>query len=344
MSYRPPRRLERLAGLLLPPANAEPILGDITECSESNQSFVANLFAVLPGAVWCQIRRRCNRGVTIFNALLSAYVMGAMQAWLHNSYLGEPWAWLRLAAPFAIWVCGGMLSSAYGPASKPNHASCPGFIATVILTLATAALLGVPVTGVAAALLVVIGFWVLVLVLFGMPFIKYGTPGPLSTDTLLQHARLFQSGIWWRNLRESLAGLVVLALQVRAFFEWPDPMTRVTKILLIAGVLFILGFLNLYARPHRVPEAGTPDAVLRFHRAELVRQRNILRAVPLWYLFPILPGMLLGLAADWQGIPSVVGLMIIAAVFALIWWLNRGGANHLEKQVKELDELSPSLQ
>jgi hypothetical protein len=193
---------------------------------------------------------------------------------------------------------------------------------------------------VAAALMTIVAFWAAVAVLFGMPFIKYGTPGPLSTGTVLQHARLFQSGIWWRNLRESLAAVVVLAFQVPDLLEAVDPMVRLSKFVLIAGVLFVIGYLNLVARPRALPEAERGDTIIRFHRAELVRQRNILRSVPLWYLFPFVPGLVLGVFAERKEGESVFGLAILAVVFALVWWLNRYGASYLDKQIQQVDALT----
>jgi hypothetical protein len=151
---------------------------------------------------------------------------------------------------------------------------------------------------------------------------------------------LFQSGIWWRNLRESLAAVVVLAFQVPDLLEAVDPMVRLSKFVLIAGVLFVIGYLNLVARPRALPEAERGDTIIRFHRAELVRQRNILRSVPLWYLFPFVPGLVLGVFAERKEGESVFGLAILAVVFALVWWLNRYGASYLDKQIQQVDALT----
>jgi NADH:ubiquinone oxidoreductase subunit K len=117
-------------------------------------------------------------------------------------------------------------------------------------------------------------------------------------------------------------------------------MVRLSKFVLIAGVLFVIGYLNLVARPRALPEAERGDTIIRFHRAELVRQRNILRSVPLWYLFPFVPGLVLGVFAERKEGESVFGLAILAVVFALVWWLNRYGASYLDKQIQQVDALT----
>ena len=48
--------------------------------------------------------------------------------------------------------------------------------------------------------------------LLAMPFATSGMPPPLSAETLPEHARLFQKGIWWRNAREQAVAAVLIVL------------------------------------------------------------------------------------------------------------------------------------
>lgn len=51
-----PRTIERLGELLVPPAAAEHVLGDLAECSHTPREYLRRLLAVLPYVVLAQAR------------------------------------------------------------------------------------------------------------------------------------------------------------------------------------------------------------------------------------------------------------------------------------------------
>ena len=341
MPYSPPRWLESLADALLPPASAEHALGDLAESSPSTRAYLRNLASILPRTIRSQIRRRATLGGIVLNAMLTALVLAAFQGFPKARNFADPWALIRLGAPWSVWVMGCALSAAYGPRDKPAWWNRKVFIGTVLATLASAALFGVPLAGVTMAL----GAVFATLLVFSLPFRNQGTLAPLSLDTLSDHARLFQKIIWWRNARESLAAVVVLMLNARDLWRADSPLVRTGHALLIAGMLFIIWFLHFRAGSRAVPGYADTKDVLRFHQREIARQRDILRAVPLWYLLPFVPGMIAIAASKWErsAAGALVGVPLIIGVFALVWWLNVWAARWLDRQLHNVAALEGQL-
>ena len=114
----------------------------------------------------------------------------------------------------------------------------------------------------------------------------------------------------------------------------------------IAGMLFIIWFLHFRAGSRAVPGQAEAKDVLRFHQREIARQRDILRAVPLWYLLPFVPGMVAIAANKWEtssAAGALIGVPIIIGVFALIWRLNVWAARWLDRELHKVDALEGQL-
>jgi hypothetical protein len=89
----------------------------------------------------------------------------------------------------------------------------------------------------------------------------------------------------------------------------------------------------------------------RFHREQLVRQRDALRSVWLWYLAPLVPGGVLHWIAVSQAdlargnvvaalATSAVGILVMVLVFGGIYWLNLKAARNLQAEIDSMDRLN----
>jgi hypothetical protein len=167
----------------------------------------------------------------------------------------------------------------------------------------------------------------------------------MSMQMVMDRATKFQRKIRFRNLTEYVAGGVVMVWAALSVVQSQAPvLIKVGSALLGLGALFVVTFLRLrghaaYAEP---PLAQPTRELVSWHRAELVRQRDLLRSVPRWYLAPFLPGMILILVGGWLKEPEKawrVGLTaaMVAAVFAGVAWLNRRGARKLDERARELE-------
>lgn len=152
-----------------------------------------------------------------------------------------------------------------------------------------------------------------------------------------------------RNLIEYAASVLVVG-----FFGFgaasgliKDPIAQTGAWLIVLGTLFVVWQLHRRGSAIAPPEAEAARPILVHQRAQLVRQRDALASVGLWYLAPFVPGLMLvmlapafrhGIGAIHAGAWIAVGVNI--AMFAGIWWLNRHGARRLQKAIDEIDALT----
>ena len=163
------------------------------------------------------------------------------------------------------------------------------------------------------------------------------------------HAQRFQSRIRNRNMMEYVA-----AASVIAFFAWmiptvPEPIVQFGAGLIVLGALYVCWKLYQLGRAATRGEMNAAaQSWVAFHRAELVRQREALRTVWSWYLAPFIPGMVVFLAgvsfteANPAPLPArlgvfLAGLGLMAAVFAVIWWLNAQAVKKLDVEIAAVD-------
>jgi hypothetical protein len=172
----------------------------------------------------------------------------------------------------------------------------------------------------------------------------------VTLDNLREWAEKFQSGVWRRNLREYFAALVVVVVFGSYLWRFPGWMTKTGSALSIVAALFVAWQLHKRGAARALPaHSGMP--LVAFHREELIRQRDALRSVGRWYIGPFVPGcvlLLLGryyqfhaanrtLAQDHQII--LLGGVVVAVVFGLIWLLNVWAAERLQRKIDQLDSL-----
>ena len=176
-------------------------------------------------------------------------------------------------------------------------------------------------------------------------------PTRMSTVELAVAAVRFEEKIRRRNQREYVAGAFLVPI-FAAFivFGHQDWIARASYALGILGVLFILWQLHLRTRPHSAPIQGSVESLLGFQRAELVRQRDALKAVPLWYLLPLTPCFVVLGVGRWvhpnpklpvadDHMRVIVGGVIIVVVYGFVGLLNVLAAARLDREIRRIDAL-----
>jgi hypothetical protein len=165
---------------------------------------------------------------------------------------------------------------------------------------------------------------------------------PVTADTtaIARRAAELDRTLNRRNGLELLAaGVVIAAFGGQALFA-ADLLHAAGPALTVVGALVVAGGL---LRRGRAPAADPAAPTLRHldaHRRELEHQAALLRAVPLWYLGPLLPGMALTLGVrlvDTDGAPAVWATIGLCAVFFVgVGWLNLRAARALEAEAEAL--------
>jgi len=164
---------------------------------------------------------------------------------------------------------------------------------------------------------------------------------PLPLDEVKRRAARFGDIVQRRNRREYIAAAIVLAGFSLYAIILPGALLKIGSLLVIAGVLVVVWQLvRRTSRPD--PDAEAAD-VRAFYRARLVREEHMLARVGLWYLAPLLPGLLTFMAGEaiLLGRTDALGLTLFLVLplllFAGIWLLNHRAAAMLRARIDRID-------
>jgi hypothetical protein len=169
---------------------------------------------------------------------------------------------------------------------------------------------------------------------------------PMTLAQIHEKAHAFQARIRRRNVIEYIACVVVIAGFAPVFLIRDSWMMQVGALLIMTATVFVASQLHQRGSSRRVPDGGA--ALIVSHRQELIRQRDALRSVGVWYLAPFAPGLgllTLGRWFQWHAAGRSIGLDhliialstgIVALVFVVMWLVNQRAADRLQKRIDEL--------
>lgn len=166
----------------------------------------------------------------------------------------------------------------------------------------------------------------------------------MSADVIRQRAVRFERNVARRNLREYLASSIAVLLFAYFFATAPGTLLRVTWVLFIAAMIWIIVQLRRKGTPKTMPSTMGSSSCVEFFRSELERHRDLLNKVWLWYLAPMVPGyFVLNLACIFTaprpprwGSLVLVDVIFVAA-FVGVAKMNQRAARCLQRTIDELD-------
>lgn len=171
---------------------------------------------------------------------------------------------------------------------------------------------------------------------------------PMTLANIHTQARKFSAQRQWGNAVEYAASVLVVAVFGFYFWYFPGWMMKLGSALVIAATFFVAWQLHRRG-PRRLPEGDVTASIFAFHRAELVRTRDMLRSAWLWYIAPFVPGMVLiilgrifqvrapGRTLETDYLIIALSATIVALILALIAILNRLRAHAIQKKIDTLD-------
>jgi hypothetical protein len=177
-------------------------------------------------------------------------------------------------------------------------------------------------------------------------------PPKIRPEVLRRKMNKFERTIFWRNMREYAASVVVIVVFGYYGLKLHGLLLRVGAGLVIAGTLEVMYELHRRGSVRTPPADLGLNTCIDFHRKSLERQRDALRTIWSWYLLPFVPGLAvfeIGSAMNqWKAHPAALGHIVtnfiisggtIAAIFLAIWKLNQWTAAKLQKRIDELTAL-----
>lgn len=171
------------------------------------------------------------------------------------------------------------------------------------------------------------------------------TTATFSLNELKIEAKRMHRRIALRNAAEFVACAVVLCVFAFYVYKFPYTSMRVGSILIMIATLFVAWQIKCRASNQALPNAPGDQSWLQFQRSQLVRQRDALRSVWLWYVAPFIPGVVVfrwGVeTALPPGGPFAKGWLanlFIALVFLGIAALNRYVARKLQQRIDKVGQ------
>lgn len=165
-------------------------------------------------------------------------------------------------------------------------------------------------------------------------------------DEVRKGADRFYRHIRRRNLIEYVACVVVIAVFGWGAIFGADPLFRIGNALVVIGTFLIGWQLHRQASAEPPPEAASALPILAHQRAQFARQRDALSRIWLWYIGPMMPGLLLltfrePIERGFGALEPRVwfSIAVVFAITAGVWWLNHRAARALGRAVAELDAL-----
>jgi hypothetical protein len=175
-------------------------------------------------------------------------------------------------------------------------------------------------------------------------------PNLVSVEQIRAKADKFQSVVRRRNRIEYAAGVLVVAGFGSYIWIFRTLLMQLGSILIIAGALFIMVWIHFRASANPIPSHISFMDYTSRYREELRRQQSALRTVWLWYLAPLVPGLVLftiGMSrllehAPGSRRPMWPFLVVMVGTFVGVWLLNLWHARRLQHQIDELSSLLAS--
>jgi uncharacterized membrane protein YjjB (DUF3815 family) len=165
----------------------------------------------------------------------------------------------------------------------------------------------------------------------------------MSTEALRQRSGKFENKILWRNVREYVLSLIAAVGFGYFFAKTHEALFRIAYALFIAGLGWVVFQLHRKGSARSMPAALGTSTCLQCFRAELERQRDVVKNVWPWYLAPLVPGFVILTAAYMQALPFPASLAaaawldgIVAVLFFLVWKMNVRAARCLQRTIDEL--------
>ena len=104
---------EAIAGILIPPACREEVLGDLCERNATPRQYVRDAIRTVPLVIASRIRRTCEPALVAMYAAVF-YLSFFAAAWFEvPGLLYERWGLWRLAVPCAVWLLALLLEDTY---------------------------------------------------------------------------------------------------------------------------------------------------------------------------------------------------------------------------------------
>jgi len=163
---------------------------------------------------------------------------------------------------------------------------------------------------------------------------------PMSIEQMQAKVLAFRRRTRIGYVLELIAAIIGILGFGAVVWGFPNLWVKVGSALIILAVLFI--FYQVHRRWNaRVPPENLGTQILQFHKQELIRRRDAMRSSWVWYISPLVPGMLIYWLGMLQANPrnpfNMIGIVICFATFFGVGLFNEWRARRVQREIDILD-------
>ena len=165
----------------------------------------------------------------------------------------------------------------------------------------------------------------------------------MTIEDIRNRAGRLEKKVGWRNLREYAGAAVVLLGCVAFGWREKNVTVLIGAAFMVVATIYIVYHLHRFGAVRSMPsDLGLKDC-LDFHRAELVRQRDLYLGVWRWYLLPMVPGwalIMIGRAIERpdRRLFALGATVVFLVLLIVLGKLNAGVARRLQQRIDGLDQ------
>jgi amino acid transporter len=142
-----------------------------------------------------------------------------------------------------------------------------------------------------------------------------------------------------RNILEYLSGVIVITGIIFLYPEVKTQMTRIFFLWVILSVVWIFGYIYFKASNDPLPKGDSDSTLLAYQKHQIEREINVGSHIHWWYLFPLFVGGTgVYFSSEVFGKEELIGFIIFALIFAIMWWINIRAVRKLRQDLKELQK------
>ena len=357
----PPKAIEAMVAILIPPACREEVLGDLHERFTSTQQYIADSVFAVPCVVASRIRRTTDSQILAMEAfaVYLSFLCAAWQ-WAGRAFLGEQRGLIRLAIPTVAALIALILRRAYAvPGRRSRWAPfLDGAAGTGGAVLSQAALWNIERELVLPLWILISGCATSVLLLAALRMVlalhesggqaAVGGDAAMSPKDVRQKSQNFvrkvrrgNVSLWFAAIL--VAGVLLFLMRQDAAFHSRSGWVAASVIIAVALYMIVQVYRKGWSGETAPPEAS---ASRDYYRAQLERRRAALRSIWWWYVGPMLAILLTFALQVPFSHPDEPNLWMRAAPFVLltmVWcvgfgYICRREARDLQREIEVLDK------
>ena len=148
----------------------------------------------------------------------------------------------------------------------------------------------------------------------------------------------FEKDIKNRNKREIIVAMLLIPVSIFFAVTIPFTLSKIGAVVLLCSCLWIIYYLKSNSPTKEMNMQLSLKEQLQTHKEHIQKEKQILENVLVWYMLPIILGLILLSAGRGIDRGFFIQLFILFIVAIGIYFLNKKAANEMTPLIEEIDK------